>query len=1178
MNITVNEGGSKQKINTPSFAPQINIAGSWDNNDIFYHTGGTVVFDPISGTKTINSTGATEDDFYNLTINDGIATATVQLAGTNLQVDNNFTITEGSFDLNNKQALITGNFTKTGGNLLMDQSLDHMNIDGNFTVSGDGGSSALQYGSIVVGGDVSISNNNVFQMGNNTGYPVFSMDGSVSKSISVTGTGNYFGSTSAIGEFDIDKTGGAVVNVGSGLNIWNLVHNTGGLNIDSNYTVDVDGQYIGFGGVLTMTNGTLSVGSDNLAPSSLANFYVASGWTEAISGGTIEVDGIGHATNKAAYFANGSYFTPTGGTFKMIGNDNSTIKVAEVTDGDFNFYNLTIGDGTNTKTVDIDPASATPIDAINDILIDTNATFDTNSEPVKVRGNWNNNGTFTADSGVVTFNSSDTTNYIDAGTGAFYDVIFEGGDGSGTWYFQNDNASITHAIDVDTSDIVSINTGILVTWTGNSFTLDGTITGLGTLVIDSATLVPTGGTLACTTRFDSTNGNTSVIPQRTYGTVEVYNNSNSSARTIVLGTDVLQTITMTGYAYVVANGTQNVILSATDYNPTVIIDKTFDFTGTGSGSEIVQSGSGPWNISGNVDFTGGTYTATTGNTLRMNGSSKTITSASQTLQNFEVYGNDTTSIDALDVNGTFTVSSGQFIQGADVNLNVAGDFTLANGTTFTAASGTGKLYLDGDLTLTDNTASKQDLGDLNIGTSPDTTDLASDIFAKGVTINSGDALNTHGYEMTIGVYGLNVIGSLDMTDDVEMDETFVTTDGDVTFGAASSVTEDQSTITFDAATGTDNIFNPGGQNINNLVINGASLTVEVEDPIVVNNDLTITNGTLDVVSGENNQISVGGDWTNNGTFAAQNGNVALTGSSTQNLSGTMTSSSQFYNLTVSNSSGSYSGCSTSFTPGVDFGASADIAGTYTITTGDAKIEYNSGSTYNANNINWNGGAYGDEIVFRNSNLTSGTWTLDVSGTQTAVKYVNVGRSDASSGDTINAQHISNIDCENTSNWEFDSITLSISDTTIGFGDLTSANARFANGAATGSDSKVVAHTITAYTAADNGYLLTYYGPLLTSGSDTITAATISNDDDGTAGTEQFGLGITTAGDCTINSDYNANSPAEYKFVANTTTTLCSETGPTAAETISAYYIANISADSEAGSYSTDITYIMTATF
>ncbi len=158
------------------------------------------------------------------------------------------------------------------------------------------------------------------------------------------------------------------------------------------------------------------------------------------------------------------------------------------------------------------------------------------------------------------------------------------------------------------------------------------------------------------------------------------------------------------------------------------------------------------------------------------------------------------------------------------------------------------------------------------------------------------------------------------------------------------------------------------------------------------------------------------------------------------------------------------------------------------------------------------------------------------------------------------------------------ITFTISDTTIGFGNLVTANARYASGAGTGSDTSVAAHTFTVATNATGGYAVTYNGATLTSGSDTIDAATITNDDDGTPGTEQFAFGVTTAGDGTIASAYNANSTAEYSFVPGVTTSFFSETGPTDTETISAYYIANIGGTTEAGSYSTDITYIATGTF
>jgi len=122
------------------------------------------------------------------------------------------------------------------------------------------------------------------------------------------------------------------------------------------------------------------------------------------------------------------------------------------------------------------------------------------------------------------------------------------------------------------------------------------------------------------------------------------------------------------------------------------------------------------------------------------------------------------------------------------------------------------------------------------------------------------------------------------------------------------------------------------------------------------------------------------------------------------------------------------------------------------------VEYESGATYTFTNINWNGQASGTKIFFRNSNLSSGTWLLKVTGTQT-VSYVNVGSSDASvsGGSTINATNGTNTNCNNNTNWNFggaSSITFDIdldgsadnvcgSDTgtpyTLAFGTITTSN-------------------------------------------------------------------------------------------------------------------------------------------
>lgn len=161
------------------------------------------------------------------------------------------------------------------------------------------------------------------------------------------------------------------------------------------------------------------------------------------------------------------------------------------------------------------------------------------------------------------------------------------------------------------------------------------------------------------------------------------------------------------------------------------------------------------------------------------------------------------------------------------------------------------------------------------------------------------------------------------------------------------------------------------------------------------------------------------------------------------------------------------------------------------------------------------------------------------------------------------------------------LTFTVSDNTVGFGTLGSGAARWATGTSgTGSAPAASsgAHELTIGTNASGGYAITYNGATLTSGGNTIDVATIAGDADGTPGSEQFALGIDdNGGNATIPSayDYGSNN---YKFVAGTTTTIASETAASATETIDVQYIANISSSTEAGSYSTTVTYIATGTF
>lgn len=166
------------------------------------------------------------------------------------------------------------------------------------------------------------------------------------------------------------------------------------------------------------------------------------------------------------------------------------------------------------------------------------------------------------------------------------------------------------------------------------------------------------------------------------------------------------------------------------------------------------------------------------------------------------------------------------------------------------------------------------------------------------------------------------------------------------------------------------------------------------------------------------------------------------------------------------------------------------------------------------------------------------------------------------------------------------ITFAISQTSVTFGTLSSGTGRWAtNGgganaaAATDPTASNTAHTLIVSTNAASGYVITYNAPLLTSGGNTIAAATITGDSDGAPGTAQFALcGKATAGSPTVVSGYVCGTNSDYNFATSTTTTLASHNAPASSDTVSVAYLANISGSTPAGSYTSIVTYIATGTF
>lgn len=161
-----------------------------------------------------------------------------------------------------------------------------------------------------------------------------------------------------------------------------------------------------------------------------------------------------------------------------------------------------------------------------------------------------------------------------------------------------------------------------------------------------------------------------------------------------------------------------------------------------------------------------------------------------------------------------------------------------------------------------------------------------------------------------------------------------------------------------------------------------------------------------------------------------------------------------------------------------------------------------------------------------------------------------------------------------------SITFSISDNGIGFGTLLPGGTRYATGDTLGSGSDTAAaHTLSVSTNATDGYVVNLSGTTLTCascGGATITAiggsATAPS-----VGTEQFGIRASVnSGTGSVTSPYNTANWA--LDTASFPDTFATGAGDDVETQFGVRYMSNVAANSESGSYTGTITYIVTSTF
>lgn len=421
------------------------------------------------------------------------------------------------------------------------------------------------------------------------------------------------------------------------------------------------------------------------------------------------------------------------------------------------------------------------------------------------------------------------------------------------------------------------------------------------------------------------------------------------------------------------------------------------------GAANIISGAGTLTGNGTVQVT---RTAATANfTSQYSITNKTLTNLTvdyagvgQVLSNL-TYGN-------LKVSGSIT--------GASNSATVGGVFTVTG--TFTPTSGTltfnngSSIVNSGTLTFsyitiansaTVATASSFSIaGALNVGTSANFSPSAGTVtFNNGASIANSGTLTFNNITVAVGATvtsngSFAVAGTFNLADSAS---TFTPSAADVISGAGTlngngtvKVTRTAATADFSSqyTIANKNLTNltveyagASSQTVSaitygNLKINMAGQVASLAGDIVVTNNLNIAAGTL---SAGSNSITVGGNWSNSGTFNAGTGTVIFNDNSKVS---TISGSTTFNNFTST-----IAGKQITFTAGT----TQTISGALTLT-----------------------GASGNLIILRSSS-TPTQWNINPQGTR-SVSFVDVKDSNNTNATAIPA--LSSTDSGNNTNWSF----------------------------------------------------------------------------------------------------------------------------------------------------------------
>ncbi|MES2565226.1 MAG: PKD domain-containing protein [Bacteroidota bacterium] len=854
----------------------LQIRASWSNNNqTFTHGLGTVIWNVTSGNSTLPNS---VQNYYNLITSTGGFVVDFGVAGQGTKINNNVTVSTGTLNSGSKKYTCTN--TIYVSSVLQDNSNAGNNVINNIVINSGG----KLYNT--VGETYNISGNLTMLGGtiSGAGIPILNIAGNFlvligtndigNSQLSVTGTTSLTaalnistaGGTKTINDFIVTSTGSYSCALAESWSIGGNITVNGGFNPNSGtYSLTGVGKTISGTTAMTFSTITCSGTYTNNATVSLNGNLIGTGtWAQGATGV------LNLAILTPSFSVSNFNASAVGNTVNYSLAGNQTIR----NPNDGRYYNLsTSTSGTKTFSVGT---------IVGGNMAITSSTLDVSLSnfSLSVGGNWiNTAGTFVPRAATVTFSNTTSQTIFKAGGEIFNNIIFS----------STGNKSLLSSI---TGNTLTINSGSLtansnsITLTGNWVNNGGTFSGGTGTVLFTAITPQTIFKSAGETFYNITFSNLGVKSLL----------SAISCNTLTINTTTLiannNNITLTGNwannTGLFTPGTNTVLFTSTSgqtiFKSLGEIFNNITFSNAGNktllsaitantiaiNAGIVTAGSNSITLTGDWTNNGGTFSGGTGTVFFTGSTLQNIFKGSgETFNNitFSNTGNKSLlsaiSGKTLTINTTTLTANSNSITLTGNWVNNSGTFLPGTGTTLFTGTSTQSIFNLATETFYDITFS-------NAGNKI----MLCPITGNTLTINAG-TLTTGGFSVSLSGDWKNNGG------------TFLPGTGTTFFNGTTAQT----------------IFKSGGEIFNNLDFSNAGTKALLS--AITGSNITINSGSFLDVNTTNNQITVNGNFINNGTFLAQKGLVFLNGLINQTIGGLTTTS--FYNLSLNNLAGAILG-------------------------------------------------------------------------------------------------------------------------------------------------------------------------------------------------------------------------------------------------------------------------------